>query len=106
MKNNNNDNNFDECFWTFVYLLISDDIYLSKEGKFIKEIVNAGGRCESISGIARKLHMQKPMATKICSALSSKNYINITKKGNRRIIRFDNNLIKEAMLVPNKILKD
>jgi len=106
MPNNDDEKkDFDECFWAFVYLVISDNRYLSDEGRMIKEIVECGGYCGSISEMARKLQMQKPKAHTICKNLEEKGYITMIKHKNSCIIKFNENIITSALRVPHKILE-
>lgn len=99
-----NKKEFDECFWAFVYLVISDDIYLSDEGRMIKEIVQCGGYCGSICEMAKRLQIHKPKATHICQRLKEKGYITVIKNKNKNIIKFNEQIITDALKMPHKIL--
>lgn len=95
---------FDECFWAFVYLVISDSKCLSEDGRFIKKIVECGGYCVSVSDVARRLHMHKTKAHYICKDLESKGYITISKNGNKNVIRFNEEIITSGLKLPHNTL--
>jgi len=98
------DDGLNECFWAFVYLVVLDESHLSIEGKMMKEIVQAGGYCESISMIARKLKLQKPKASSICKKMQCKGYITLVKVGNKKVVKFNETIITKALKIPYKIV--
>jgi DNA-binding MarR family transcriptional regulator len=102
-KNNNKDS-FNECFWAYVYLVVQDDSYLSQKGRIIKFIVQDGGCCESVSCIARRLGIQKPVASKILNDLQKEGCISLVKQGNKKLIKFDEDIITKALKIPYNIL--
>jgi len=105
-QKDNDDKNFDEPFWVFIYLMTleNNDIFLSREGKIVKEIVRQGGYCCTTSSIAKKIHMHKPITNELCKILEEKKYITITKKKGCNIIKFNEEIITSALKIPHNNL--
>lgn len=95
---------FDESFWAYVYLLISDDVFITREARLIREISNARGHCHSVTMIAKKLQLQKPLVHKICNELEAKGYISFIKNGRNKIVKFNEDAITKGMKLPYTIL--
>lgn len=107
MRNNYNKvENFNECFWAYIHLIIEDDSLLSNKGRIIKFIVRDGGNCRNMNRIARHLGIQKPTVCKILNDLQKQGCITLTKIENRKMVKFNEDIILNGLKIPFDIIED
>lgn len=97
---------FDKEYWTFVYLVITDESYLNDEGKLLASIVNKKGYCDSISQAARKMRQRVSKIWKVCHDIEKKGHINLIKVGHSQRIFFSKQVQEEAVQLLKTILQD
>ena len=100
-------NEFNKYYWAFVFLINTcPEIYLSREGRLIYQMVLDDGRCQSFGHASRKLKIPKLTAAKLCKNLKAKtSHIIFIKNGSKKEILFDNRVIAEGLQIAFSILK-
>lgn len=103
---NNEDNNeiFNEHFWTFMYLIVVDNKYLNIKGKLLKEIVLHDGNCKSGTVLARSMGINVAHAHILCQKLIKEGTISIKKIKGKNNITFSNEALTKTIDIQNKIL--
>ena len=98
---------FNKYYWAFVFLITTcPEIYLTREGRLIYQMVLDSGHCRSFGYVSRKLKIPKLTAARLCKRLEKDtSQIIIIKNGSEKEVLFDNRVIAEGLQIAFSILK-
>lgn len=101
----NDDIEINKEYWTYVFLVTScPHKYLNKKGKILHKLVEEKGQCASITRLAKKTESSLSRTSLLCNDLNFDNHIKLIIDGNKKMIRFNDEVLQEGLKIANKLL--
>lgn len=98
-------NEINKIYWAYIKLISENEIFLSREGRILKQILLQDGKCKSMTCIARKLKTNKTPIREICNKLQMDGFIFLKKEGNRKSVCFHKEALKNGEKMIKEVLK-
>ena len=103
-KKDEDGQDFDSCFWTLIYLLLSDDDLLSFKGKVLKELMSCGGYSKSITYLSKCKKTSLSTMHNVLQKFEEKGIVCFEKCGRNKSIKIREKIITKALEMPHSIL--